>query len=125
MTAMGVIVTVVGVLIVAGSIVMAVAPERFVHLIVSMDSRIRFRYAVVVRLILGVLFILAAPGCREPGVVRVIGVLTLVAAAALLVVGRQRLDTFMEWWLGRPRPRLRAWSILGVALGVLLIYSGA
>lgn len=98
---------------------------RFVRLISSLESVKRFRVAVLMRLLLGLAFLLAAPSCRQPAVVQLVGIVMLLAAGGLLVVGRERLDTFLAWWLARPRPFVRSWSILAFGFGALLIYSGA
>lgn len=64
-----------------------------------------------------------APDCRAPLVIRVVGVISIVAAVALVIFGRVRLDAFIEWWLGRPA--LLSVSATGaIAFGALLVYAG-
>ena len=74
---------------------------------------------------MGVIFLISAPSCRLPVVVEVIGILSLIAAAAIVVIGRTRLDSFLAWWLGRPQPFIRISSIGAIGFGGLLIFSGA
>ena len=122
---MAIVVTLVGILLVAAGVVIAVAPKRFIDWISSLEPGVRFWAAILVRVALGVWFLLAAPSCRLPVVVQVVGILSLIAAAAILLIGRTSLDAFMDWWLGLPQSLLRSWSVLAVGFGALLIYAGA
>ena len=78
---------------------------------------------MVIRVVLGAVLIAVAPDCRAPLVIRVVGVISIVAAVALVIVGRVRLDAFIEWWLGRPA-RLRVSATAAIAFEVLLVYAG-
>ena len=85
----------------------------------------RLWFAAGLRLVLGVVLVLAAPECRQAQVVRVLGWLTLIAAFALPLFGPRRFDAFVEWWLARSPPFIRAWSLLAVGLGGFLVFAGA
>ena len=101
---MAIVVTLLGILITAAGVVIAVAPKRLIDWISSLEPGIRFRAAILVRVVIGVSFLLAAPSCRLPVVVQVVGILTLIAAAAILLSGRTRLDSLLAWcWVGRSR----------------------
>ena len=80
-------------------------------------------FAVGVRLGLGVLLLVVAPDCRLPIVIQAVDGVSIVAASVLLVIGRSRLDTFIEWWLTRPE-LLRVFGATAAALGALLVYAG-
>ncbi len=79
--------------------------------------------AVVIRLVLGAMFLAVAPDCRAPQVIRVVGAISIVAAIAILILGRVRLDAFIEWWLGRPE-LIRVSATAVIAFGGLLVYAG-
>ena len=84
----------------------------------------RYFVAVVQRAILGSLFIWAAPSCRMPKIILLLGVVTLVAAVAILVMGPKRLDAIVNWWLGLPATLVAA-SFAGAAVfGCFLVYAG-
>lgn len=53
--------------------------------------------AVVVRIILGVVFILAAEDTKFPMVIQIIGWLMIVAGIIVAVIGRRRFIGLMEW----------------------------
>lgn len=122
---MALLVTLVGVLIVGIGVLIAVAPMRFIHWIASMETTMRFRVAILVRVAIGLLFLLAAQSCRQPAVVRIVGIIILLAAAGLLLLGRERVDSFLNWWLTRPLSLFRVWAVVSLGFGALLIYSGA
>ena len=119
------VVMLVGILISAVGICMAIAPQRLLDWIAGMEPRLRFRVAIVVRVALGAAFLAAAPASRLPGVVYAVGIIALVAAAGILVMGQSRLDALLVWWLGRPRPFVRGMSAFAIGLGALLVYAGA
>lgn len=118
-------VTVLGVLIAAIGVVGVVSPCHLTTWISALPPRIRFQTAITVRLVTGVFFLLAAPSCRVPAIVLAVGVLALVAALALGVLGQRRLDAFVSWWLTQPPLVIRVWSLVAVVFGGLLGYAGA
>jgi hypothetical protein len=73
----------------------------------------------------GSIFLFAAPQCRLPDLVRLIGVLEFVGAAVLLGLGSARLQRFVQWWLERPLSFVRSWCLAALAFGMLLAYAGA
>lgn len=83
----------------------------------------RLYAAVIFRILFGVVLLLAAPECRFPIVVGVTGLVALVAAVVLGVVGARRFESFVQWWLARPAAFIRAWAGVATAFGGLLIYA--
>ena len=67
--------------------------------------------------------ILAAPYTQFPTVIRILGVLGLVAAVGLPLIGWDRIDRLMAWFQQRPVNLLRTWLLLGVLVGGFLIYA--
>jgi hypothetical protein len=77
--------------------------------------------AVIVRIALGSTLIAAAPQTGFPAVVRIIGVLGLIAAVVLPIVGWQRIDDLMAWFQGRPPVLIRVWCTFGVLAGAFVV----
>lgn len=113
-----------GVLVALMGAVGIVQPRHLVALVERWPSPTRFRIAVVVRLVVGAFLLWVAPECRAPTLVRVVGIVALVAALAILAMGRERLDALIAWWLPRDG-MLRSSALFALALGALMIYAGA
>jgi len=79
--------------------------------------------AVGTRLVLGVVFLLAASSCRFPAVIYGIGILMLAAALLLVLLGEPRVDALISWWSQLPTLAIRAWCALGVLVGALILSS--
>ena len=99
------------------------APERLLAIIAGWSADRRLHVAVGTRLVLGVIFLLGARSCRVPAVIYAFGVLAVLAAMALLGLGSVRLDALMHWWSLRPPLLIRAWCLVGVLLGMLVLSS--
>jgi hypothetical protein len=119
-----IIVSIFGVLIVLVGVVGIANPQRLLRAVEYLDGPQRFWLAVIVRVVLGSVLLVAAPECRLPTVVRIIGVIAIAAALAILLLGRARLDRFIAWWLNRTA-LIRFSGIVALPFGILVIYAGA
>jgi hypothetical protein len=79
--------------------------------------------AVTLRLVLGATLLAAAASSRFPLALSALGVLMILTAAALPILGADRFRDFVQWWVERPGPILRAWSGVAILFGALLIYA--
>ena len=100
------------------------APEKLMTLVTSaMDRHWGIYVAVTVRLVLGSALIIVAPVSLFPMVFHVLGVIAIVAAIALLLMGRERIRRFIAWWSERSSaPIVRMWLLFGIAFGGFLVY---
>ncbi len=80
---------------------------------------------VVFRIGYGTVFLVGAPYCRLPDVVRLLGVLEFIAAVVLLALGSRQLERFVVWWLEHPPSFVRRWCSGAVAFGLLLVYASS
>jgi len=101
-----------------------VRPTMLVELVNSTwESPRAFPFAIVFRFALGIVLWVAAPECRHPDVVRVLGAIAVVAAIAALVLGRERIERFLVWWMERAAAFIRGWATVAIAFGGFLIYT--
>jgi hypothetical protein len=119
------IVSLAGVAVAAIGLLGAAAPGQLTKLLAGWRGLTALPVTVVLRVGFGTLFLVAAPHCRLPDFVRMIGVLEFAGAAVLLVLGPARLHGFVAWWLERRPLFIRAWCSAALAFGVLLVYAGA
>ena len=75
------------------------------------------------RVVFGLLLILAAPETRFPDGVLVLGLVTLLAALAILVIGFDQLRTFVDRWPPTRSGLMRLWALVAIALGVFLVHA--
>jgi uncharacterized protein YjeT (DUF2065 family) len=119
---MTVIIAALGALIVVVGLVGLVQPDRFRSMLRALDSQPRFRLAVVTRLVMGALLWWLADELRHPYVMRVLAVIAVLAAVGILIMGRERLDRLVDWWLSRPDGLLRGSVLLAAVFGAYLVY---
>lgn len=80
-------------------------------------------FAIAVRLVLGALLITNADASRFPAVIQVIGWISLIAAFALIAIGRDRFNQLMAWALTLVKSFGRAAGVLTVLFSCFLIYA--
>lgn len=79
------------------------------------------RIVLLVRIIIGVLLLLAAPYCRFTIFLQVLGALVVLAGAAMPLIGRARSDKLFDWWAGQSDGTVRGMMIVTVVMGAVLI----
>jgi hypothetical protein len=100
-----------------------VAPSRILEYGRVFDSPRGLYVLTAMRLIGGVVLILAGPSCREPEAVRVVGILIALAGIGTPFVGLERQRRLLSWWSERGPGFNRVWAAVTIALGLLLIYA--
>jgi len=79
--------------------------------------------AVVVRLILGIVLILAAPASRFPLTLEILGWIAIVAAVFIGALGTTRFSKLMAWALGLSEGLGRLSGVFALLFGGFLIYA--
>ena len=98
------------------------SPARFRGLFDVMSPQTRYIMAVVIRILMGILLWVLADDLRHPHVMRILAVIAVVAAIVILVLGRARLDRFVDWWLARPDKVIRVSALFAAVFGAYLVY---
>lgn len=88
------------------------------------DTGLGMRIAFGFRIALGVFLWLAAPECRFPAAIRVLGAISVVSGVLVPVLGSARIGAMLDWWLGLPAGFVRGWACVAVAFGGFLLYAG-
>ena len=115
------VVAAIAVLLIAISALGVLAPERLVAVVSAWPRDTRLNVAVGTRLVLGVIFLLGASACRFPAVIYGVGILALAAALLLELLGEPRVDALVHWWCEQPALAIRAWCVLAVLVGGLIL----
>ena len=118
-----IIVVLMGIVIVLLSLWGVASPVRLMRRVRSvMDESWGMPFAVVVRIILGISLLVAAPASKFVVLFKALGWLALIAAAALPLIGHERLVCVIDWFQGFPRPAIRLWLMFGVLFGAFVVY---
>ena len=99
------------------------APRSIFAFISGWSSKTGFWLAVLLRLCFGLALWFAAPDTRLPIVLRALGALAIVMAAALPLIGYERFERVIAWWTSRSPFVMRLWSLLAMAIGGLVLWS--
>ena len=79
--------------------------------------------AIAIRAVMGILLIQYAGESKFPMVIEIIGWLSIAAAAAFSVMGRQTFLRLMSWAFSLLEPYGRAGGMLAMAFGGFLVYA--
>lgn len=122
-TASRIVVLALGVVVCALSAWGLYSPDQIWKLVNgAMDRKWGIHIAVGARLLLGAALIITAPGSRYPLIFEILGWFAVVAAVALLFLGRKRLRRFVAWFQRHSEAMIRVWLLFGVAFGAFLVY---
>ena len=110
-----------GLLITAASLWAIAAPNKVVAVTTTVvTGGWGMSFAVGVRVVLGVALLMSASASLFELLFRVFGVISLLAAAVIPFLGRERILQVLQWVAGLPTLALRCWLIFGVAFGLFL-----
>jgi hypothetical protein len=99
------------------------SPARLLDFARRFESPAGLYTAAAFRVLMGVALLLAAPTSRAPGVVRIVGVVILLAGLLTPVVGLERARRIIRWWSRRGPAFMRIWAGLALAFGLTMAYA--
>ena len=119
---MKILITLFGVLICLAGLTILILPEKFKNFMNRWTGQPRFLFAVIIRVVLGAILLSEAANLKFPLAMKIIGAISILAAVVLLLVGQERMDRFIDWWMKQSENVFRVASVLAFALGTFLIY---
>ena len=99
------------------------SPAKFRGLLTQWPSRSRFWFAVLIRLVFGVLLLWLAADLRYPLVMKILGGISILAAFGILVMGRESLNRLVAWWTGRGDGLMRLGALFAMLFGAFLVHA--
>ncbi len=87
------------------------------------DSLSFYRLAIATRIILGILFIVAAKDSKYPTVIKIIGFVFILAAVIFILIGHNGFQDFASSMTPFAKPITLGAGLVGLLLGGLLIYT--
>jgi hypothetical protein len=122
---MQIVVMLLGILVAAIGGLGIVYPAALMRFVATWQSPPRLYVAALMRLLFGIVLIVAAPSCRASGIVRAIGILAVIAVIVFFLLGTERSRSIIRWWSNRSTWFTRLWAAIAMGFGVFLIYAGS
>jgi len=119
---MKIIIAAFGALICLAGLVILMAPDRFRAVMNNWTGQPRFLFAVIVRIVFGAILLAEAANLKFPLAMKIIGGISVVAAVVLLLIGQERMDRIIDWFMSLSDEIFRLVSIIPIAFGAFIIY---
>ena len=122
---MSLILVIVGAFILLIGAIVLIAPGKMRQMLSALVEKDRFLIAAVFRIVVGVLFLIAAQSTRAPMFVTVVGVIMIMRGVMIPLLGKARLKALVAWFLLKGNSVIRVWGIMAAAFGAALVWAGA
>ena len=120
---MKIIIASVGALICLAGLLILLSPAKFRDLFNRFTGQPRFLFAIIFRIIFGAVLLWDAANLKFSFAMQIIGGISIVAAISLLLMGQERMDRMIDWFMSKFTDELmRVWSVFALAFGAFLIY---
>jgi hypothetical protein len=116
------IIKIIGIVIIIMSVIYLLKPAVPRALIKFFKQGNWIYLAGLIRLVLAILFFMAANQCRKTAAIVFFGVLFLISAMLIFSVPITKMRKYMSWWQGQSDIVLRIASLLGLAIGTAIVY---
>jgi drug/metabolite transporter superfamily protein YnfA len=83
----------------------------------------RMYFAAAIRLVLAVIFLLAAGQCRHPRIVAAFGIIFLISAVIIFIISAEKTRAVLDGLIRQPPFVLRIIALVPLAVGALLLYA--
>jgi uncharacterized protein YjeT (DUF2065 family) len=119
---MDTVIKIIGIVIVVISVVLLVKPDVMKRLLEFFMMGKRLYIPGLIRLALAVVFFLSARECDITWVIVVLGIIFLLSALLIFVLGPDKLRPMMDWYQRQSLTLLRIIAVLPLAIGAIIIY---
>ena len=99
------------------------APNRLTMISQYFMTPVGIYVAAALRIGIGVVLVRAAPSSRAPRILRILGVIAVLAGVATLFLGVERAQAVLEWWSAQGPGFIRLWAGLPLVLGGFIAYA--
>ena len=120
---MGKVILVIGIVFGVIGVLFVIKPEAAVKLMKVIMKGPLVYIPGVLRIALGVVFLVSVRECKIKWVILTFGVLMVVAGVVLLMVKPAKLRAFFEWWTKRSLWVIRVGGLLAVACGGVIAWA--
>ena len=108
--------------IAAMGVTVIVAPAKARDLAQLFNDKRGMWVATAIRAVLALGLLAAAGESKAPMLLRLLGLLVLIVAILIPILGLDRHRHMIEWWIARPRTMQILWGAVTFVFGIALIY---
>ncbi len=120
---MKIIIALVGGLICLAGLFIVISPAKFRDLFNKFTGQPRYLFAIIFRILFGAILLWDAANLKFSFAMQIIGGISILAAIVLLLMGQDRVDRMIDWFMSKFSDELmRVWSVFALAFGAFLIY---
>ena len=101
------------------------SPSHLLAIVRRFQTPAGLYVAMAIRLVLGLALFLAAPASRAPDLLRILGIVIMVAGFITPLLGLERFRRLLDSWVTRGSGFIRSWAACAMAAGLLLAYAVA
>ena len=113
-----------GILALLAGLSLLINPEIIIGWIEeNVENAALYNSAIVVRLVLGIIFIVAARESKYPGVIKFLGYLFIIASVIFIFMGQESFQDFIAALIPDVKPFAPVSGLLSIAFGAFLIYA--
>jgi len=99
------------------------SPPRLLALVTRAQSQLGLYFIAGIRVLLGVVLLLAAPSSRAAPYLQILGGVALVSGMVTPFFGVRRFKVVLEWWRRQPPWFVRLWSVFVLLFGLSLVWA--
>ena len=118
------IVVIIGLIILGVGITVLIRPEVLRKMLKIFLARHWWSFVTMIRVLVGVLLMLAASGSRAPTFIIAVGILFILSGVTVPLMGTPRIERLAGWWLERSNTMLRLWGLLAAVIGAAIVWAG-
>jgi len=120
---MDIVIRIIGIVFVFMTVIYFLKPDIMKRLLEFFKQGKRIYFAGMVRLILAVVFLLAAGECKHFWVILAFGILFIISGMLIFILGPEKVKSYINWWQKQSVMLLRVMALVGLAIGAIIIYS--
>jgi len=118
-----ILVKLIGIITAGMGIIFLLSPKTMRQFMLLWEKGKRLYIGCILRILIGIIFLLAASQCKLVGVIVTLGILLIISGGIILILGLDKGKAILKWWYGRSLLVLRLIALFPIAVGVLILYS--
>ncbi|HXV27722.1 MAG TPA: hypothetical protein VD913_02035 [bacterium] len=112
-----------GLVIFGLGIAFTIKPQWLKRLLDYLEEGNHLLYKAAFRIVIGAVFLLAAPQARVVPVLVTFGVLFTLSGILMYAIGIEKLKGMIAWWKEMSPTPLRLFALIPVFVGAMILYS--